>query len=44
MSKLVRLPEIPENEQTPLVRGLVGIIEKQAEKLCPQEKLIGAAV
>src|ERR687891_196964 len=30
MLKPVRVPEIPEAEQTPLVRGLVGIIEEQA--------------
>ena len=41
MSKPVRVPEIPEAEQTPLVRGLVGIIEEQAEQLRQQEELIG---
>src|SRR5215218_3493991 len=30
MLKPVRVPEIPEAEQTPLVRGLVGLIEEQA--------------
>jgi hypothetical protein len=35
------VPEIPEAEQTPLVRGLVGIIEEQAEQLRQQEELIG---
>lgn len=33
MLKRVRVPEIPEAEQTPLVGGLVGIIEEQAEQL-----------
>jgi hypothetical protein len=41
MLKPVRVPEIPEAEQTPLVRGLVGIIEKQAEQLRQQEELLG---
>jgi hypothetical protein len=41
MPKPVRVPEIPEAEQTPLVRGLVGIIEEQAEQLRRQEELIG---
>src|SRR5918999_6363549 len=41
MLKPVRVPEIPEAEQTPLVRGLVGIIEEQAEQLRQQEELIG---
>lgn len=41
MSKPVRVPEIPEAEQTPLVRGLMGIIEEQAEQLRRQEELIG---
>jgi hypothetical protein len=33
MLKPVRVLEIPEAEQTLLVRGLVGIIEEQAEQL-----------
>src|SRR5439155_26343559 len=41
MLKPVRVLEIPEAEQTPLVRGLVGIIEEQAEQLRQQEELIG---
>jgi hypothetical protein len=41
MSKPVRVPEIPEAEQTPLVRGLMGVIEEQAEQLRRQEELIG---
>lgn len=41
MLKPVRVPEIPEAEQTPLVRGLMGIIEEQAEQLRQQEELIG---
>src|SRR5919106_1476362 len=41
MLKPVRVPEIPEAEQTPLVRGLVGLIEEQAEQLRQQEELIG---
>jgi hypothetical protein len=41
MSKPVRVLEIPEAEQTPLVRGLVGLIEEQAEQLRQQEELIG---
>lgn len=41
MLKPVRVPEIPEAEQTPLVGGLVGIIEEQAEQLRQQEELIG---
>jgi Transposase IS66 family len=41
MLKPVRVPEIPEAKQTPLVRGLVGIIEEQAEQLRQQEELIG---
>jgi hypothetical protein len=41
MLKPVRVSEIPEAEQTPLVRGLVGIIEEQAEQLRQQEELIG---
>lgn len=31
MSPLIRLPEIPEEEQTPLVKELVGIIEELAQ-------------
>jgi hypothetical protein len=41
MLKPVRVPEIPEAEQPPLVRGLVGIIEEQAEHLRQQEELSG---
>jgi len=41
MLKPVRVLEIPEAEQTPWVRGLVGIIEEQAERLRQQEELIG---
>src|SRR2546430_6261813 len=41
MLKPVRVLEIPEAEQTPLVRGLVGIIEEQAEQLRQQEELSG---
>jgi hypothetical protein len=40
MLKPVRVPEIPEAEQTPLVRGLVGIIGEQAEQLRQQEEVI----
>ncbi|MGH8605844.1 MAG: IS66 family transposase, partial [Gammaproteobacteria bacterium] len=41
MLEPIRVPEIPEAEQTPLVRGLVGIIEEQAKQLRQQEELIG---
>src|SRR2546429_5987242 len=41
MLKPVRVLEIPEADQSPLVRGLVGIIEEQAEQLRQQEELIG---
>jgi hypothetical protein len=41
MLKPIRVPEIPEAEQNPKVRGLVGIIEEQAEQLRQQEELIG---
>lgn len=41
MLKPVRVPAIPEAEQTPLVRSLVGIIEEQAEQLRQQEEVIG---
>lgn len=40
MFKPIQLPEIPEVEQTPLVQGLVGIIEKQAEQLGQQAETI----
>jgi hypothetical protein len=41
MSKPPRVPEIAEDEQTPLVRGLLGIIEESVEKVRSQEELIG---
>ena len=40
MLKPIRVSKVPEAEQSPLVRGLVGIIEKQAEQLRQQEELI----
>ena len=41
MLKPIRVPEIPEAERTPWVRGLVGIIEEQAEQLRQQEEGVG---
>lgn len=41
MPNEIELPQIPEQEQTPLVRDLVGIIEQLAEKVRQQEELIG---
>jgi hypothetical protein len=41
MLKPIRVPAIPEAEQTPLVRGLVGIIEERAGQLRQQEEWIG---
>ncbi len=41
MSKPIRVPEIAEDKQTPLVRGLLGIIEELVGKVRSQEELIG---
>jgi hypothetical protein len=40
MSKLIRLPEIPESEQTPRVRDLLRLIEELVEKVRQQEEVI----
>jgi hypothetical protein len=41
MAKEIKLPDIPEAEQTPLVKGLLGIIEQLAERVQRQEEEIG---
>jgi hypothetical protein len=41
MGKKIKLPEIPEEERTPLVEGLLGIIEQLTERVQRQEKEIG---
>jgi hypothetical protein len=41
MGKEIKLPDIPEEEQTPLVKGLLGIIEQLAERVQRQEEEIG---
>ena len=41
MAKEIKLPDIPEAEQTPLVKGLLGIIEQLAERVRCQEEEIG---
>lgn len=40
MKKLFELPEIPEEENTPLVQGLVGIIELLADRVQKQDEEI----
>lgn len=40
MGKDIKLPDIPEEEQTPLVKGLLGIIEQLAERVQRQEEEI----
>ena len=41
MTKRFQLPPIPESEQTPLVLGLLGIIEALTQELQRQEEHIG---
>ena len=41
MGKEIKLPDIPEEEQTPLVKGLLGIIEQLSELVQRQEEEIG---
>ena len=41
MGKAIKLPDIPEEEQTPLVKGLLGIIEQLSEVVQRQEEEIG---
>lgn len=36
MSKRIQIPDIPEEAQTPLVKGLLEIIEQLAEKVRQQ--------
>jgi len=40
MGKGIQLPDIPQDEQTPLVRALLGVIEQLAEKVQRQEEEI----
>ena len=40
MAKGIKLPGIPEDEQTPVVKALVGIIEELAVKIQKQEEEI----
>ncbi len=40
MAKGIKLPDIPEDEQTPVVKALVGIIEELAVKVQKQEEEI----
>jgi hypothetical protein len=41
MSMPIKLLEIPENEQTPLVRSLLRLIEELVEKIYQQDHLGG---
>jgi len=41
MAKEIKLPDIPDEEQTPLIKGLLGIIEQLAERVQRQEEEIG---
>ena len=41
MGKEIKLPDIPEEQQTPLVKVLLGIIEELAERVQRQEEEIG---
>ena len=40
MGKEIKLPDIPEEEQTPLVKVLLGIIEQLVERVQRQEEEI----
>ena len=40
MAKEIELPDIPEHEQTPVVKALLGIIEQLAVKVQRQEEEI----
>jgi hypothetical protein len=39
MSKSICLPEVPEEQRTPLVRGLLRTIDELAEKVCQQDRI-----
>ena len=41
MGMEIKLPNIPEEEQTPLVKGLLAIIEQLSERVQRQEEEIG---
>ena len=41
MGKEIKLPDIPEEQQTPVVKVLLGIIDELAERVPRQEEEIG---